>query len=134
MSDRRPLSNWGSGDVLAPWAEGDVVDIPADSPAFTDGRIPHAWSEHPELSPPGRYKVVTAFSIGEGDEWYFRVCPMQRNKVLRDEYSDRIHMIPGVCNYTEGWTLVRSSDPDNVREWPDPTAVKRLYAQMFVHG
>lgn len=76
----RARSHWGTGDLLAPWAEGDIVNIPADSKAFTDGRIPHAWSKHPELSQPGLYRIVTCFSIGEGDEWYFRVCPIVDNK------------------------------------------------------
>lgn len=132
---KRDRSRWGDGDLLAPWAEGDVVNIPADSPAFADGRIPHSWSKHPELSPPGRYKVVGVYSIGEGDEWQIRVCPMQGRKVLWEESSDRIHMIPGVCNYTEGWTLLKSSDPDNAgREWPSPDEIVKLRAAAFPHG
>lgn len=117
----RPTSNWGDGDLLSPYAEGDVVDVAEDSPAFYDRRIPHAWSKHPEeCSRPGRYRVVCVFSIGEGDEWYLRVCPIVDGETIRDNVSDRIHMIPGVCNYAEGWTLVESADPENVRVWDYP--------------
>lgn len=106
----RARSNWGQGDLLAPYAEGDIVYIPENALAFKDGRIPHSYSEHPELSQPGRYRVVTAFSIGEGDEWYFRVCPIVDRKTLWGESSDRLHVIPDHVNYTEDWILVKGAE------------------------
>lgn len=110
----RGRSNWGTGDILSRYAEGDVVTIPGGAPAFLDGRIPHAWSEHPELSQPGHYRVVSVFSIGEEPSFYYRVCPIVGHKTLWDERSDRIHVLVGDCDYTHGWTLVRSADPDNL--------------------
>lgn len=63
---RRPHSEWGSGELLSPYAEGDVVDIPAASPAIKRLRG----------GGPGRYRVVAVFSIGYGDEWYLRAMPI----------------------------------------------------------
>lgn len=110
----RPLSNWGSGGIRAPWAEGDVVNIPASSPAFLDGRIPHSWSRNPDECKPGLYRVVSAFSIGEGSEWYFRVCPIIDGETMWDNSSDRLHVFPDGCDYTAGWELIESADPDNL--------------------
>lgn len=111
----RATSNWGSGNILSPWAVGDIVNIPTGAKAF-QGRIPHTWSDYPERSQPGRYLVVTVFSIGEEDEWYVRVIPFVENsmRVWRDEVSDRYHIVPG-NNFTSDWELILSSDPDNIR-------------------
>src|SRR5438067_1765841 len=104
----RPTSAWGDGELLAPWAVGDIVDIPAPECEADRRGIPHSWSAYPEICKlPGRYVVTTAFSIGEGDEWYFRVSPMRDDGYTYDESSDRQHMIPGSCNRTERWTLVK---------------------------
>jgi hypothetical protein len=128
----RATSDWGSGTLLSPYAVGDVVDIPADCPAFTDGRISHSWSDCPEVNEkPGRYVVTTVFSIGEGDEWYFRVSPMRADGYTWDESSDRLQAIPDVCDYTAGWTLVESSDPERAgRTWPDASHI----GSVFAHG
>lgn len=100
-------SNWGEGDQVSEWGEGDVVYIPAHCPAFDAGRIPHAWSDHPELSQRGgKYRVVQVFSIGEGPEWYYRVAPIVGRTTMFGENSDRIHVIPGQCDYTDGWLLI----------------------------
>jgi hypothetical protein len=73
-----------------------------------DGRIPHGWSTHPELWPiPGHYRVVTVFSIATTPAWYYRLSPMHGRTTLWDECSDRLHVLPGHCDYTEGITLVR---------------------------
>jgi hypothetical protein len=106
----RQKSNFGAGDILAPWAEGEIVDIPEGALAFQDKRIPHSWSERPELSKPGRYRVVTSFSIGEGNDWYFRVVPVVGGKTIWGESSDRLHVIEGKIDYTEDWTLIKSAD------------------------
>ena len=120
-------SNWGDGPEVSEWGEGDVVWILSTSPAFTrqtrrsrggtrkqrtSPRIPHAWSEHPELSPRGgKYRVVSVVSIGEGPEWCYRVAPMDGRKTYWDEVSDRLHVIPGLCDYTEGWLLIERRKP-----------------------
>lgn len=107
----RPVSNWGSGEIMSPYAEGDLVYIGEDAIAFTAGRIPHSWSHSPELCVPGVYVVVTAFSISEGDDWYFRVIPYG----YPDEGSDRLHIIRGQCDYTGDWELILSADPEGIR-------------------
>lgn len=99
----RAASCWGEGEEMSPYAVGDIVFIDASCPAFADDRIDY---------PPGRYRVVSAYSIGEGPEWYFRVFPMEKHRgrwrYLPDGgVSDRIHVIPGQCDYTKGWTLVK---------------------------
>lgn len=111
----RPYSNCGVGDIRAPYAEGDVVNIPAGAPAFTHGRIPHGWSPNPGQCKPGLYRVVSVFSIGEGDDWYLRVCPIIDGETV-DNVSDRIHIIPGDCDWSEGWELVETADPDGLAE------------------
>jgi hypothetical protein len=103
------------------------VFIPASCPAFhadPEGderfrkpRIPHTWSRHPELCKPDNlYRVVTAFSIGEGPEWYFRVAPIVNGRTQWDEVSDRLHVIPGLYDYTEGWELRRPAKPQKPKE------------------
>lgn len=104
----RPLSAWGDGDIPSPYAEGDVVFVPDDCAAILSGRLE---------SGPGVHRVVAAFSIGEGAEWYFRLSPM-RPTGRGDRWttdtawtSDRLHQIPGKCDYTAGWTLLFTSAP-----------------------
>lgn len=121
----RARSHWGDGDLLSPWAIGDVVDIPHDAPAF-DRSLPHGWSDRPDLyKRPGRYVFTTAFSISEVDDWYFRVSPQREDGYTYDESSDRLHM-SGDVNGTASFVLVSSADPENAREWPvvDPQEAK----------
>lgn len=105
----RATSNWGDGDELSEYAAGDVVRIPASCPAF-DRRIPHSWSRNPDqCQPDGLYRVTCVFSIGEGPEWYYRVVPiLPDGETAWENTSDRLHVIPGVCDYTEGWELIES--------------------------
>jgi hypothetical protein len=119
----RPKSAWGDGDILSPYAEGDIVFIPATSPAFTGGRIPHSFSRDKEANPiPGVYRVIAAFSIGEDSSWYFRVCPLipiakgEKWATLWTEVSDRLHIIKGQVDYTEGWVLLFSAEAAVKRE------------------
>lgn len=119
----------GDGSLLAPYAEGDVVDIPGSCPAFPR-RIPHAWSTRPELSQPGLYRVISSFSIGEGYDWYFRVAPIIFRRTIWDETSDRIHITAheGAINWAQGWRLVKSADPDHA------DAALALYRHYFPEG
>lgn len=95
-----PRSNWGEGEQLAVYAEGDVVRIDASCPAFADGRLDD-WR-------PGLFRVVTVLCCGEEEgAFYYRVVPLGDNRTLWDRCSDRLHVIPGRCDFTVGWTLVR---------------------------
>lgn len=76
----RPVSSWGSGDLPAPFAITDIVDVPADAKAL----------ERMHGMGPGRYEIVTAYSIDEGDAWYFRLAPNRRDA---SPCSDRLHVI-----------------------------------------
>lgn len=93
----RPRNNWGSGDLPAPFAEGDIVERVSD---VADDRL---------RDQAGPFFVVScAFSIDEGDEWYFRV---------RDGStpwgSDRLHVLP-TADYMAAFSLVDTSDPDGL--------------------
>lgn len=77
----RPLNCWGSGNLPAPWAVGDVLDIPPGAKAL----------ERMRGMSPGRYRIVCAFSIDEGDAWYFRVAALESSGPQR--CSDRLHVI-----------------------------------------
>lgn len=65
----------------------------------------------PPASRGGKYRVVQVFSIGEGPDWYYRVSPIVGRATLWGEHSDRLHVIPGECDYTEGWLLIRRATP-----------------------
>ena len=104
----RSVNNWGSGDLPAPYALGDVIDVPAGAKAL----------ERMNGMPPGRYKIVYGPSIDEGDAWYFRLA-----KTLRGhrQSSDRLHVaFADRCDpyywqtdvdWLEGCTLVSTADP-----------------------
>lgn len=106
---QRPTNNWGGGDLPAPWAQGDVVDVPAGAAALErmDGLLP------------GRYKIVYATSIGEGDAWYFRLAKF----ITKGPCSGRLHVMfdrtpdrdwRNDTNLMEGCVLVRTLDPDGL--------------------
>lgn len=59
----RPTVNWGSGELPAPWAAGDIVQVSPGAAAL----------ERMHGDGPGLYVVDTAFSIDDGDAWHFRV-------------------------------------------------------------
>lgn len=111
----RPLCNWGDGDLPAPHAVGDVVDIPAGAKAL----------ERMDGMGPGRYRVVCVFSIDDGDAWYVRVAKDDR-RWRRNSSSDRLHIASrdrqrvspgwpdGGVDWLEGCTLVRTVDPDGL--------------------
>lgn len=100
----RPTSGWSSGDLPAPWAEGDVVQAPD---GFADDPRSRGLS--------GLLTVSYATSIGDGDEWFFRVTD-------GDTVSDRLHV--GFKDRADGWdedvdrmagcVLVDTADPDGL--------------------
>lgn len=106
----RPVNNWGDGDLPAPYAEGDTIRVPDGARALD--RM-HGMG-------PGRYRVVYATSIDEGDAWYFRLAPRFR---AYDECSDRLHVAyadrsatwcAGDVDWLAGCELVKTADPDGL--------------------
>lgn len=104
----RLLNNWGMGDLPAPWAEDDVVRRVNDT---ADDRLAGVGLH-------GDLVVCYATSIGEGDEWYFRVTDGRRT-------SGRLH-VGYVGRRTGRWAevgdvdlmaafeLVHTDDPDGL--------------------
>lgn len=78
----RPVNDWGSGDLPAPFAQGDLVEL-VDTTADL-GRLR-------EVPVRRLYVVAYACSIDEGDAWYFRVgCYVDGEDWGR--VSDRLHV------------------------------------------
>ena len=131
----RPLCDWGAGDLPAPFAVGDVLHL--GEPSTLDRLTERGMGE------PGWYVVCDAWSIDEGDAWYFRVTTDRS-----PDRSDRLHWAcaerstwPEDVNYLDGFELVDTADPNGaaLRErmladgWtftPEPTVaqVERLSA------
>ena len=107
---RRPTNGWDQGDLPAPWAEGDVVRLVGE---VGDNRLRGVRGR---AFLDGDYFVVdTAFSVDEGDGWYFRVTAGEANR-LGHLSSDRLHVFRGCdgvpdCDYMEAFELVESADP-----------------------
>jgi len=115
---RRPTNDWGDGDLPAPWAEGDVVRL------RDDARLSREFLSRLDMSVRGRqwwssprnrgYFVVScAWSIDEGDAWYFRVRDGEGERA-----SDRLHVA-----YRERCTWKKSIDfmaPFDLVETADP--------------
>jgi hypothetical protein len=102
----RGTNDWGSGNLPGPYAEGDIVQLIDVSK--TDDRL---TSRMPAGN--GEFFVVCAgFSIGEGDDWYYRVSK-------GEGASDRLHVISGDVDYMTAFRLVDTADPDGLglREW-----------------
>jgi hypothetical protein len=113
----RSRSDWGDGGLLSDLAEGDLVYIAADAPAFAAGRIPSQHATTPGRCQRDLYRVVSTMSIGPGPQWNYRVSP-----VLPDgttdwaSRSDRLQVIPGSCDYTAGWQLVARADGTQIED------------------
>ena len=105
----RPRNNWGAGDLPAPWAVGDLVDIPPD--ALNERMASRGIVAGPAI-------VTDAYSIGEGDEWYFRVTDGHRRVDGRWGWSDRLHVIPDATpspiDWMAGVVLLETADPDGL--------------------
>lgn len=101
----RPTNNWGSGDLPAPWCEGDVIELVGERP------------ERRLLDLTGTMFVVSyATSIDEGDAWYFRVA-----NESSDRGSDRLHVAYSErstwdedCDYMAAFRLVQTVDPEGL--------------------
>lgn len=99
----RPFSNWGEGAAQAEYVVGDLVYVPEGCAAVRDARCK-----------PGLHRVESCFSIGEDPSFYYRLCPAAvegskgqlRVKTNWWECSDRLHVIPGNCDYAAGWILL----------------------------
>lgn len=103
----RPVNEWGSGDLPAPYAEGDLLLIPADCPGITDGRI---------STGPGLYVIYCVFSVDDGDAWYMRATRPEN-----DRGSDRLHVAwadrscwAEDCDYLAGAVLLDTADADGL--------------------
>lgn len=122
----RPVNNWGDGDLPAPWAEGDIVAIPdgaycltGDTEPGDDGRV-----DGPRVDlGPGFYTVVYVCSIDHGDAWYVRVSKGTMVGGFRD-CSDRLHIFypdrstwqGEPVDWTAGWELIDTADPEGLAE------------------
>lgn len=104
----RPTNDWGEGNLPAPFAEGDLLHL--DRVAYESERLRGMG--------PGYFVVTCAFSIDDGDAWYFRVC----NEVGKMS-SDRLHVAyPGRCSepyddgvdWMAGFELVDTADPEGL--------------------
>lgn len=102
----RERNDWNSGDLPAPFAEGDLVYADA-----LDG------AERVKGMTPGYFVVCAGFSIDEGDAWYFRVCQTKHNS------SDRLHVAYSArCTWTDDFdymapfTLIETSDGEGLVE------------------
>ena len=103
----RPTNRWGDGDLPAPWAAGDVVELTDCPPTrLADMMGPF-------------FVVTTAFSIDDGDAWYFRVT----DSTADDRSSDRLHVACAErcsrywtedVDYMSCFTLVETADPDGL--------------------
>lgn len=93
---KREFNNWNAGDLPSPYAEGDILELTEPAERIDDG--------------PGFYIVAGVFSIGEGDEWYFRVT----NDPKGGRMSDRLHVLPGTCDYMAPFRLVDTADPEGL--------------------
>ncbi len=100
----RAVNNWGSGDLPAPFAEGDVVRWDGTPCERLRGQV-------------GPLFVVTyCCSIDDGDAWYARVYDG-----TGEFGSDRLHIAwadrsthDEDCNYMASFTLVESADPEGL--------------------
>lgn len=98
--------------MLSEYAVGDVVYIPPGAACILDERVYH----------PGLWRVESVFSIGEDASYYYRVSPARLvpgRSALRLELvtewdevvSNRVHVIPGHCDYTAGWVRLYQAAP-----------------------
>ena len=106
----RPKNGWGSGDLPAPFAEGDVVRLVGGRHERLD-----------DMTGPF-FVVVYATSIDEGDAWYFRVSddpdPDGRcSGRLHVAFADRAGQgWDGDVDWMSCFELVETADPDGLLE------------------
>ena len=121
----RPRNNWGSGDLPAPWCPGDIVRLvrPGDD----------EWRDRMRgvpVNPGGLYLVSCAFSIDEGDAWYFRVSTPTAT-------SDRLHVAgEGRFNrqgFSAGTVSLDYMAPFGLVDTPDPDGLE-LRRRLLADG
>jgi hypothetical protein len=101
----RPKNDWAGGDLPAPFAEGDVLQL---AEVGDNDRLYGMG--------PGYFVVTYAASIDEGDAWYFRVWDGKS-----DRSSDRLHVVfaerstwtDGV-DWMRGFELIDTADPEGL--------------------
>ena len=109
----RARNDWGDGNLPAPWAEGDIVHVPAG-----------AVNERMEGFDPGDYIVAYCPSIEEGDAWYVRLVGERSDGTWVT--SNRLHVAfagrvgrgwpdEGV-DWMAGVELVETADPEGLAE------------------
>lgn len=101
----RPTNAWGEGDLPAPWAEGDLVEL-----------VEH--NERTDDWPLGFYVVSTAFSVDEGDGWYFRITDGRHDSGrLHVAYVERCESnwnSDSDIDWMSGLRLVETADPEGL--------------------
>lgn len=132
----RSRNDWGMGNLPAPWAEGDIVELVGPRPM-------HGYYDLLQDMEGPFFVVVAGFSIDEGDAWYFRVTDGSGGNLAGN--SDRLHFAPVARRSKRGWRtsgdiddmrpfrLVDTSDPEGLSErvrllaegWELPTCVDR---------
>lgn len=137
----RPVNNWGGGDLPAPWAQGDVVEITADTVVDADlalwiGRYPPgenaSMNDPRKVNMAGFYCLSYVCSIDDGDAWYCRV-------ESDDGYgSDRLHIAYAArsnwdhdCDNMAPFRLVDTADPDGLRTRQEMLAAGWPTADQF---
>lgn len=103
----RYVNNWGSGDLPAPFCAGDIVELIEPMPDDDDGDNRLRGQKGP------LFVVTYGPSVGEGDDWYFRV-----RDGSREGGSDRLHVFEGGAgiNYMAPFRLVETVDPEGLAE------------------
>lgn len=117
----RPVNNWGSGDLPAPWCSGDVVRLVGE---------PHERLYGQQ----GPFFVVTyATSVDEGDAWYFRVHDGAGGRCdrLHVASADRSNFEEDI-DWMECFKLVETSDPEGLTRREEMLAAGWSYTSPAV--
>lgn len=117
----RMTNAWGSGDLPAPFAEGDVVLLTAEalSAAPIEFRERMSGYGDPYDVEPGHYVVTYGPSVDEGDGWYFRVengTDRGRSGRLHVAYDGRVAggWIDPLPDFMAPFELVETADPEGL--------------------
>ncbi len=102
----RMTNDWNAGDLPAPFAAGDVIEVPPGAKAL----------ERMHGMGPGVYVVSYGPSIDEGDAWYFRLSGGgSASGRLHVAYADRSSWDRDV-DWLAGCVLLDTADPDGLAE------------------
>lgn len=102
----RPVNNWGSGNLPAPYAEGDTLWLP----------LWHENSERLEGLGHGKFTVTTVLSVDEGDAWYCRVDNEEGvgSGRLHVSFPERCVTFPEKMNFMDVFDRLETADPDGL--------------------